>query len=95
MNASQDQIRAAVLKFLQSNFMFDEKKQVPDDQSLLDSGIVDSIGILELIGFLEDKYAVKFLDEELVADNFDTLGKLTRFLIGKLKESGETSNASA
>lgn len=83
------------MKFLQSNFMFDEKKQIPDDQSLLESGIVDSTGILELIGFLEDKYVVKFQDEELVADNFDTLGKLTIFMLAKLKESGDTPNASA
>jgi len=93
--ASQTQIRDSVMQFLQSNFMFDQKKQVGDDQSLLESGIVDSTGILELIGFLEDTYQVKFLDEELVAENFDTLGKLTSFLMTKLMHAGEATNAPA
>jgi acyl carrier protein len=95
MSTSQAQIRTAVLEFLQSNFMFDEKKQIPDTQSLLESGIVDSTGILELIGFLEQTYDVKFRDDELVADNFDSLGKLTAFMLRKLNDSGEASHASA
>lgn len=95
MTTLHTQIRASVLSFLQSNFMFDEKKQIPDDQSLLDSGIVDSTGILELIGFLEETYNVKFRDEELVADNFDTLGRLTAFLTARLTDAGGTSDASA
>jgi len=75
--------------------MFDQKKQVGDDQSLLESGIVDSTGILELIGFLEDTYKVKFQDEELIGENFDTLGKLTSFLMTKIMDAGATKNASA
>lgn len=95
MTVSNSQLRAAVLEFLQSNFMFDKKKTVTDDQSLLESGIVDSTGILELIGFLEQTYNIRFRDDELVADNFDTLGKLTAFMDRKLREPGETPNASA
>jgi acyl carrier protein len=92
---TQTQIRDSVLQFLQSNFMFDQKKQVPDNQSLLESGIVDSTGILELIGFLEDTYQVKFHDEELIAENFDTLAKLTSFLLAKLMSPGASLHASA
>jgi acyl carrier protein len=95
MSATHEQIRAAVLQFLQSNFLFDDNKQIPDDESLLGAGIVDSTGILEMIGFLEEKYEVKFLDDELVAENFDTLGRITAFLVKKLEASGGGTVASA
>jgi acyl carrier protein len=95
MSATHEQIRAAVLQFLQSNFLFDDNKQILDDESLLGAGIVDSTGILEMIGFLEEKYEVKFLDDELVAENFDTLGRITAFLVKKLEASGGGTVASA
>jgi acyl carrier protein len=84
MSTTQEDIRTAVLKFLQTNFLFDEKKQIADNESLLGAGIVDSTGILEMIGFLEETYGVKFLDDELIAENFDSLGRIASFLTKKI-----------
>lgn len=64
--------------------MFDHNKAVEDSQSLLGTGIVDSTGILELISFLEESCEVKFADHELVADNFDSVGKIVSFVSQKL-----------
>jgi len=87
---TQDQIHDAILAFLRSNIVFDEKKVIGDDESFLATGILDSTGILELIGYLEAEYDVKFKDEELVADNFDSLGRISRFMAEKLGESPRT-----
>jgi acyl carrier protein len=95
MNASPSEVRTEVLRFLRSNFVFDDTKQIPDDQSLLESGIVDSTGILELIGFLEQTYDLKFQDDELVANNFDSLGRITAFLVTKLRAAGGAPDAYA
>jgi acyl carrier protein len=76
-------ITSDVLAFIKSNFMFDNDAKVADEQSLLGSGIVDSTGILELISFLESKYGIKFRDEELVADNFDSLKSIAAFVTKK------------
>ncbi len=95
MSATHEQIRTSVLQFLRSNFLFDDKKQIPDDESLLGAGIVDSTGILEMIGFLEETYDVKFLDDELVAENFDSLGRITAFLLKKVEASGGGTVASS
>jgi acyl carrier protein len=81
---TQQEIHDGVLAFLRKNIVFDEKKVIPDDESFLGSGILDSTGILELIGYLEGEFHVKFLDEELVADNFDSLSRVSRFVAKKL-----------
>lgn len=83
---TQQHIHDAVLAFLRSNILYDEKRTIADNESFLATGILDSTGILELIGFLEAEYHVKFMDEELVADNFDSLERISRFMIEKLQQ---------
>jgi len=95
MSTTQQDIRTAVLNFLQTNFLFDEKKQIADNESLLGAGIVDSTGILEMIGFLEETYSVKFLDDELIAENFDSLGRIASFLKKKIGTPEGGAGASA
>lgn len=75
--------RETVRDFIISNFIFDEKSTLDDDQSLLGSGVVDSTGILELIAFLEQTFGTKFKDDELVADNFDSVNKVVAFVAKK------------
>jgi acyl carrier protein len=84
---TQEQIHDAVLAFLRTSIIYDEKRVIPDDESFLATGILDSTGILELIGYLESEFGVRFLDEELVADNFDSLARITRFMSEKLAQS--------
>jgi acyl carrier protein len=84
MSTTQESIRTTVLNFLQKNFVFDEKKHIADDESLIGAGIVDSTGILEMIGFLEETYGVSFLDDELIAENFDSLGRIALFMKKKI-----------
>ncbi len=80
----QEQIRNEVHEFIQKNFIYNDKKKLGDDESLLGSGVVDSTGILELITFLESKFAVRFADNELVADNFDSVNKIISFISRKV-----------
>lgn len=82
-----EQIRTKVQQFIRKNFMFDDKQTLGDDQSLLNSGVVDSTGILELISFLEESCQVKFNDSDLVADNFDSVNKISIFITQKLPQA--------
>jgi acyl carrier protein len=50
--------------------------------------VIDSTGVLELISFLEITYQVKFQDQDLVADNFDSIEKIKEFLSNKVELSG-------
>jgi len=80
---THEELRTAVHQFIHKNFIFDDKTRLGDDQSLLGTGIVDSTGILELITFLEETCQIKFADSELVADNFDSVSKITAFITKK------------
>jgi len=72
-----------VRRFIIDNFLFG-RGDLTDDQSFLDSGIIDSTGILELVAFLEETYGFQVGDEELIPDNLDSIKKISGFLQKKL-----------
>jgi acyl carrier protein len=75
-----------VRDFIQKNFIFDTSNALADDESLLGTGVIDSTGVLELIGYLEEKFQMTFEDSELVSENFDSILKITAFLQKKLEK---------
>jgi acyl carrier protein len=77
----REELRTIVHEYIQKEFIFDESTVLDDQQSLLGSGVIDSTGVLELIGFLQQKFNVEFLDSELVADNFDSVNQIADFLL--------------
>ena len=73
--------REILRQFIIENFLFGNKDAPLDDgESFLESGIVDSTGILEVVGFLEDKFEFEVTDEDLVPDNFDSIDKLIAYI---------------
>jgi acyl carrier protein len=70
--------------FVVENFLFGEDGMLKEETSFLESGIIDSTGILELVAFLEETYGFTIGDEEIIPENFDTLGNVARFLERKL-----------
>jgi acyl carrier protein len=81
---TREEIGIAVSKYISKTFLFDEKKTVDENVSLLETGVIDSTGVLELISFLESTYNLKFEDDELVGENFDSMGKIKNFMSKKL-----------
>lgn len=78
-------IRAELTEFVVTNYLFGDVSRTPqDDDSLVQSGIVDSTGILELIDFLETRFGIEVVETETVPENFDTLSGLRGFVAGKL-----------
>jgi len=51
-----------------------------DDDSFLEKGIIDSTGVLELVGFIEETFNIKIEDEELIPENLDSLDKLNLYI---------------
>jgi acyl carrier protein len=70
-----------VRRFILTNYLFteDEKKLV-DGESLMQSGTMDSTGILELIMFLEEAFGIKVADEEMVPANLDSVQNVVAFV---------------
>ena len=70
-----------IINFIKENFIAGRSEIIlTPEQSLLDSGIIDSTGVLELVMFLEEKYSIKIEDEELIPENLDSIDNIIKFL---------------
>jgi acyl carrier protein len=70
------------------NFLFGDAARKPADaDSLIENGIVDSTGILELIEYLESEFGISVQEDETIPQNLDGLGVLTRFVTLKLAQA--------
>ncbi len=76
------EIKEQVRQFIVSNFYVADPVAVGDETSLLDQGIIDSTGVLEVISFLESTFGIVVADEEMLPDNLDTIGRIAAF-VGK------------
>jgi len=72
-----------IREFVINNFLFGDEASLQDDKSFLDSGIIDSTGMLELIMFLEQTYGIKIELEEMLPENLDSVNKVAAFLAKK------------
>jgi acyl carrier protein len=75
--------RGKIKSYIVENFLFGDDKGLEDTTSFLESGIVDSTGILELISFVEETFAIKVKDDELVPENLDSIVNLVQFITSK------------
>ncbi len=74
-------IREQIRQFIAHNFMFaDNVDGLADDASLLEEGIVDSTGVLELVGFIEETFDLHVEDDEIVPDHLDSVDRLAEFV---------------
>lgn len=74
------QVRDRVRQFVVGNFLYGRENGLKDEDSFLDSGIIDSTGVLELVMFLEEGFGIKVQDSDLVPENLDSIERLTRYL---------------
>ena len=78
-------VRIEVRKFVVENFMFgQENQEFSDAASMLENGLIDSTGVLELVAFVEEKYGIAVADEELVPTNFDSVDNLAEYIRKKM-----------
>jgi len=70
-----------VVDFIKENFIMGRSDACIDpDESLIESGIMDSTGVLELVEFLEANYEIQIQDEELIPENLETVNNIVNFL---------------
>jgi len=75
----KDQVRA----FVTSNFYVADPMVLEDGASLLDRGIIDSTGVLEVIFFIEETFGIKVEDSEMLPDNLDSIERIANFIARK------------
>ena len=79
--------------FIASNFYVPDTQTLSDDTSLLEQGIVDSTGVLEVTAFLEAQFGIKVDDTEIVPENLDTISNIVAFVKRKAGEHVQSPNA--
>jgi acyl carrier protein len=73
-------IKDEIKQFITEKFLFNSDDPPGDDVSLLETNFVDSVGILEIVAFLESHFKVKVEDEELTAANLDSINRIANFI---------------
>jgi acyl carrier protein len=75
-----------VRDYIRQNFLFGSDQKLGEQDSLLDRGIIDSTGAMELVTFIESEFGVEVSDQDLVPENLDSLAAITAFVTRKLAD---------
>lgn len=91
MSVTQADVIDETRRYITENFLYARPDRVVgEDEHLMERGIVDSMGMMELIGFLEERFGVEPADDEITEQNFATLRRIAAFVASK---RGAASNA--
>lgn len=78
-------IQTKIREYIARNLLFsDNGFGYADDASFLQEGIIDSVGVMDLILFVEENFDVVVDDHEITPDNFDSVNKLTAYIHNKV-----------
>lgn len=73
--------RDTIRRYILENYLFTEDASaLADDASFLESGMIDSTGMMEVIFFLEESFSIRVEDEEMVPENLDSVNNLLRYI---------------
>jgi len=79
--SKKEEIVSVLRNFILENYLFsDDQSLLNNDDSFLESKIMDSMGVLELVSFLEEQFEVTTEDQEMIPGNLDSIDKLVAFV---------------
>ncbi len=81
---SDQEIRGRVRSFIIESFYLTDPTQFSDDASLIDSSIIDSTGMMDVILFLEGEFDIRITDREATPENLDSVARIAAFVTRKL-----------
>lgn len=81
---SPDTTAGRIRHFILNQFPLARQRAVRDEDPLLGTGIIDSLGILEVVVFIESEFGITIADEELAPESFESIATMSRFVDGKL-----------
>jgi len=77
-------IESEIYKFVVDNFMFGQAAGLACDESLLQRGVIDSTGVLELVSFLQENFNITVEDNEIIPANLETINGIVAYVNKKL-----------
>jgi acyl carrier protein len=88
-------IRSKVREFIASEIMYEEDASTLTEDTPLIGGIMDSLGLMQLVNFIEEEFGVTIEDLEVTADNFQTIGDIDRLVTSKAKAGDDRSEGTS
>ena len=73
-------IQDALRHFIETDLLAGQNASVSDDENLLLSGLVDSLGMLRLTGFIEERFGYRVPPEDVIIENFSTIDVIAHYL---------------
>ena len=84
-------IEALVRQFIVRQFRVNDPAKLADDTLLMEEGIVDSVGMLAVIMFLESEFGIEVDDLEIMPENLESIARIAAFVAGKQHAAGRAS----
>lgn len=76
-------VEERVRRFILEELQWDQRAELTDEYPLIDGEVLDSLGIYQLVSFLESEFEIEIRDQELIPENFGTIGDLARLVSSK------------
>ena len=92
--ATVNDITESVRQYILKKFPLARKKSLQPSTQLLESGIVDSLGMLELVSFLEAEFKIGVSDEDLMPENFESAARIGAYVVAKRESATRASGQS-
>lgn len=80
-----------IREFVLQKFPLARKRKVTNHDNLLESGVIDSLGVLDLVNFLEQEFSVAVSDEDLTPENFQSIERIAQFVERSLEPQAGTA----
>lgn len=91
---SQSEVVSRVRAYLAENFLYMRPDlQLDDDDRLLERGVIDSMGVMEVVSFLEDAFGVVVGEDDLTEDNLGTVNAIAAFVVRHASEGGPSAKS--
>ena len=79
------EIKESIRNYIKSELVNNkDHRELSDSDQLIESGVIDSLGMMKLIGFLEDNHSVQIDDMELVPENFSSIDAIASLVVKKM-----------
>jgi len=85
--AREQEIISDVTSFIKQSFLWSDEVSLDYDTSLMEGGIIDSTGILQLVSFLQSQFGIKIEDDEFTPENLNSLRNITEYVLRKTNGS--------
>jgi acyl carrier protein len=78
------EIQNEIHRFVISNFLYGQSVELQANESLLEKGVIDSTGVLEVVTFLEERFGITVEDNEVIPGNLDSVARIAAYVDKKI-----------